>query len=212
MRDAAERRLDQQKPMLLIGTPMCTAFSNIQNLNKAKRDPAVVAAEFEKARVHLRWCCKLYQKQIDRGVYFLHEHPGGATSRKQPEVEALLSQAQVQRVVADQCQYGQQTDQGDPLKKPTGFMSNAPVLLQHLSKRCLGKGGVCSRPLGGMHVECIGKKAQRAAIFQEELCIAILRGIRAQLLTDRRMRPGEVGMVEDSGVMLDGCDEVINAA
>ena len=56
MRDEAERRLDRQKPMLLIGTPMCTAFSNIQNLNKAKRDPAVVKAEFETAFMHLRWC------------------------------------------------------------------------------------------------------------------------------------------------------------
>ena len=27
MRDQAEKRLDRQKPMLLIGTPMCTAFS-----------------------------------------------------------------------------------------------------------------------------------------------------------------------------------------
>ena len=124
-------------------------------------------------------------------------------------MEALLSQEQVQRVVADQCQYGQQTDQGDPLKKPTGFMSNAPLLIQHLGKRCFGKGGLCSRPLGGKHVECIGKKAQRAAIFQEELCVAILRGIRAQLLADKRMRPGEVGMVEEAGVMLDGHDEVV---
>ena len=54
---------------------MCIAFSNIQNLKKAKRDPKFVAAEIEKARVHLRWCCHLYQRQIDRGAYFLHEHP-----------------------------------------------------------------------------------------------------------------------------------------
>ena len=123
----------------------------------------------------------------------------------------MLSQEQVHRVVADQCQYGQQTEQGDPLKKPTGFMSNAALLLQHLGKRCFGKGGLCTRPAGGMHVECIGKKAQRAAIFQEELCVAILRGIRAQLIADRRMRRGEVGMVEESGVMLDGHDEVLMA-
>ena len=107
MRDEAERRLDHQKPMLLIGTPMRTAFSKIQNLNKARRDPAVVKAEYEKALVHLRWCCRLYQKQIDRGVSFLHEHPAGATSWKQPEIEALLSQECVKRVVADLCQLGQ---------------------------------------------------------------------------------------------------------
>ena len=60
-RDEAEKVLDEQRPHLLIGTPMCIAFSNIQNLNKAKRDPKIVAAEIEKARVHRRWCCHLYQ-------------------------------------------------------------------------------------------------------------------------------------------------------
>ena len=59
---------------------MFTAFSNIQNINKAKRDPKVVAAEIEKARVHLAGCCHLYQRQIDRGGYFLHVHPRLATS------------------------------------------------------------------------------------------------------------------------------------
>ena len=34
---------------------MCAAFSNIQNLNKAKRDAGVVKAEINKARFHLAW-------------------------------------------------------------------------------------------------------------------------------------------------------------
>ena len=143
------------------------AFSNIQNLNKAKRDPAVVQAEIEKARVHLSWCCRLYQKQIDRGGYFLHEHPRLATSWREPEIENVLEREGVSKVVADQCQLRQQTEEGDPLKKPTGLMSDAPLLLKHLAKRCLGRHGLCTRLQGGRHVECLGTKAQRAAIFQE---------------------------------------------
>ena len=61
-RDEAEKLLDEQRPHLLIGSLMCIAFSNIQNLNKAKHDPNVVAAEIEKARVHLSWCCHLYHR------------------------------------------------------------------------------------------------------------------------------------------------------
>ena len=58
-------------------------------------------------------------------------------------------------------------------------------------------------------MECLGKKAQRAAIFQDELCIAILRGFKRQLLRDRRMRHGEVGLTQhEEGVMHDGDDEV----
>ena len=53
--------------------------------------------------------------------------------------------------------------------------------------------------------------AQRAAIVQEELCVAILRGFRAQMLTDSRMRYDEVGLVTDyDGIMMDGVDEIRN--
>ena len=53
------------------------------------------------------------------------------------------------------------------------------------------------------------KKAQRAAILQEGLCVAILRGFRNQLLADRRIRKGEVGVMHsDDGVMLDGADGI----
>ena len=121
----------------------------------------------------------------------------------------ILQRQGVGRVVADQCQFGQETDIGDPLKKPTGFMSNAPELLDELNRRCFGRRGLCSRPKGGAHAECLGKKAQRAAIFQDELCIAILRGFKRQLLRDRRMRHGEVGLTQhEEGIMHDGDDEV----
>ena len=53
-----------------------------------------------------------------------------------------------------------------------------------------------------------GEESKRAAIFQEELCGTILRGFRAQLLLDRRMRPGEAGVVEAEGVECDGDDEI----
>ena len=113
---------------------MCTAFSNIQNLDKAKRDPKIVAAEIEKARVHLRWCCHLYQRQIDTGAYFLREHLRLATSWREPEITSILRQQGVDKVTGDQCQLGQQTDSGDALKKPTGFMSNAPRLFRKRNK------------------------------------------------------------------------------
>ena len=113
-RKEAEELLDEQRPRLLIGSPMCTAFSHIQNLNKAKRDPNVVAAEIENARIHFKWCCHLYQRQVDRGAYFLHEHPRLATSWHEPEITNLLRQEGIDKVSADQCQLGQQTDSGDP--------------------------------------------------------------------------------------------------
>ena len=95
--------------------------------------------------------------------------------------------------MADQCQFGQETDSGDPLRKPIGFMPNVPELLDELNRRCFGRRGLCSGPRGGTHAECFGKKAQRAAVFQDKLCIAILRGFKRQMLSDRRMRHGGLG-------------------
>ena len=53
------------------------------------------------------------------------------------------------------------------------------------------------------------KNAQRAAIFHEQLRLPILRGFRAQLHADRRMRKVELSIAESpEGVMLDGPDEI----
>ena len=186
---------------------MCTPFSNFQNLNAGERDPRVIEKEKEAGRRHLEWCCRLYAKQISMGVYFLHEHPAMATSWKEPCVERLLTQEGVSRVRADQCQLGQENDVGDPVMKPTGFMSNSEELLRALGRRCFGKGGLCSRPKGGRHAHCLGKVARRAAIFQEELRVTILRGIRSQLRKDHRLHDGVVGA---NAVMLTGDDEILS--
>ena len=166
MRDRAMERVRREKPMLLIGSPMCTAFSTWQRINDLIRDKDVVAAEKKRAVVHLEFCVELYREQLRHGRYFLHEHPAFTTSWKEPAVMNLLQHQDVERIRADQCQLGQQTLQGDPVKKPTGFMSNAPELLRSLSRRCFGKHGLCSRRSGDRHAEGIGKVAQPAAIFQ----------------------------------------------
>eukprot|EP00972_Heterocapsa_arctica_P106388 15672960-Heterocapsa_arctica.AAC.1 len=61
---------------------MCTAFSALQPLSGRKTDPEVVRRQLVEAEGHLRFCCELYELQIRRGDYFVHEHPAGATSWK----------------------------------------------------------------------------------------------------------------------------------
>ena len=147
----------------------------------------------------------LYRRPISRGAYVLHEHPNGATSWTEPSVLSVLSLQGVQRIRANQCMHGQESDVGNPIKKPTGFMSNSPHLLDALHKRCFGRRGLCSRPSGGMHQNCLGKVARRAAIFIDTMCEMILSGFSAQMKADRRMRGNEVGV---NHVMLDGSDDL----
>ena len=68
----------EHEPLLIVGSPCCTMFSQMQNLNQKhwldkERRPR------EGVR-HLRFLGEVYQFQIDRGRVFLHEHPAGALS------------------------------------------------------------------------------------------------------------------------------------
>ena len=188
-REKAELLLDTERPLLLVGSPSCTPFSVLTHCNKGRRDPEVVARERVAGMVHLAWCCKLYLKQLERGHYFLHEHPAGASSWDEQCIREVWAKVGVRRVVAHQCQLGQCTDDGSPVKKPTGFMSNSSEILEEFNVQCFGRKGICTRAGGGQHVPCQGKVARRAAIFQHKLCEAILIGLRNQMGKDKRMRP-----------------------
>jgi hypothetical protein len=138
MRKRAWVKIEEEQPMLLIGSPMCTAFSAWQHINNSKRDPEVTFKEYQRGLSHLRFCCELYEYQVAHGRYFLHEHPAQATSWCTEEVKKIMDLENVDRSVAHQCQYGAQHE-GHPIKKPTGFMSNSIEIRKALSKVCKGK-------------------------------------------------------------------------
>ena len=82
----------------------------------------------------------------------------------------------VRRIRSDQCQHAQESDLGNPVKKPTGFMSNAAQLLGALDRRCFGRKGLCSRPgaastriaLAKPHAELPSSPTRCARRFFEE--------------------------------------------
>eukprot|EP00972_Heterocapsa_arctica_P002690 398198-Heterocapsa_arctica.AAC.1 len=62
-------RIQNEKPQLPIGSPMCTPFSCIQALNWGHMEPS---------------------GNLAAGRYFLHEHPATATSWQDPKVIAFM--------------------------------------------------------------------------------------------------------------------------
>ena len=60
MRERALKKVREEKPYVLIGSPMCTAFSIWQRINDKIRDAGVVAAEKKRAVIHLEFCIELY--------------------------------------------------------------------------------------------------------------------------------------------------------
>ena len=112
----------------------------------------------------------------------------------------------VRRINADQCQLGAEVpsgpDQGQPIKKATGFMSNAPWLLRALDRQCHGHGW-CSRRKKGTHVHAEGSLTRKTAIYSDKLCRAIIKGMTDQLTADGMVKPGEVGInaLDDDEIM-----------
>ena len=179
-----------RRSLLLIGSPMCSAFSNIQNLNWGRMSEEDSARIKEYGLRHLKFACKLYELQRELQLYFLHEHPASATSWKEPCVTRLLNKPGVEKVTSDMCVYGmkQEDDEGEALiKKPTSFMTNAPAIARRLSQRCTG---------GHRHITLMGGRSKRAEVYPQQLCREILYGLIEQAKHDGRMMgDGCVGLI-----------------
>ena len=102
----------------------------------------------------------------------------------------------------------QEAENGEPIWKPTGFMSKCEDILKQLNRRCKGNKGQYSRREGGTHQLCSGKTARRAVIFQRELCEGVLIGLKNYMTRHRRMKNNEQFYTEGCGIMIDGDDDV----
>ena len=103
------RRVNETKPKLLIGSPPCTMFSRLQQLNIHVQGPEwklKFDTERVKAVEHIKCCIRLFRLQRNRGDYFLFEHPESADSWDLPEVQEFLKTEGVMTSVVDQCMYG----------------------------------------------------------------------------------------------------------
>ena len=66
----AGARVEEDKPYLLIGSPVCKACCTWQRLTALRRDPLEVRREYLNAMAHLRFVCQLQQFQTDSGDTF----------------------------------------------------------------------------------------------------------------------------------------------
>ena len=198
-REKAMKMVRDQRPYMLIGSPMCTAFCAWQALNAARStDRSRMKLAYDRAVRHIEFTVELYREQHQGGRLFLHEQPQSATSWNLRCLKSLAEIPGVGRVVGDQCQFGAEVKngklRGSPVKKPTGFLSNSAEVLRALSRRCTGQSGECSRPRGGHHALCSGQIAKDAAIYPRGLCRAIIEGVALQMRADGIIKNGCLGM------------------
>jgi len=72
-------------------------------LNRAKRSPGETKQQRDIAERRLHVACRAYKRQYDCGRLFLHEHPHGADSWTDEEMEALAKLPGVHRVKGPMC-------------------------------------------------------------------------------------------------------------
>jgi len=167
---------------------MCTAFSQLQNLNwgRSKEQDEKLAAAWKRACRHLDFAMELYQKQIDGGRYFVHEHPATASSWRMESVKRIQRHDEVVTTIGDQCEYGLTTRDryGEAAaRKPTRFMTNSTHVAEELSMRCQNEG----RPLEQRHrhIPLMNGRASKAQEYPKELCEAIVKGVQSQIEADK---------------------------
>ena len=88
MRQRVIARINTDTPLLIIGSPMCTDWSSMMNLNWGKMTTEEKERRMKAARKHLRFCVRVYRHQVKEGRDYVHEHPAQARSWQEPEMKA----------------------------------------------------------------------------------------------------------------------------
>ena len=177
-RERCKQRILKDKPWLLVGSPPCTAFSSLQNLNRQRLEDKKWRAMIEHGTRHLLFTLELYELQLQAGRYILHEHPLSATSWHLQEMQEFMSRWDLQRFSCHMCRVGMvgtPSESSGLVKKPTGFLTNAEYIQTRLNLHCVDGHG---------HIPLLDGRAKRAQQYPEQLCRAILMGLKEQLTAD----------------------------
>ena len=179
------------KPLMVIGSPPCVAFSNLQALSRNKRDCGIVKKEMGQAVGHLKFCMEIYRIQASAGRLFMHEHPHSASSWRRQEVIEIMTMPGVGTITIDMCAFGMVATDGDgeaPAKKSTNIMSNSPEVLKSVSRRCVN-GDPSKKDEHHRHVQLTGGKAKACQVYPRAFCRAVCQGVASE----KKLR--ELGMM-----------------
>ncbi len=174
------RMIAEGKPLFVIGSPPCTAFSTIQNLNSKKRDPKIIQAEKAAGERHMEFSMQVYKMQIRGKRFFVHEHPVGASSWKMQSMVELLAEDEVDVVSVDMCAFGMTTTVDGkemPVLKRTRIASNSHEVLKRVGVKCANQGGVGEKHT---HASLEGGRTKLAQVYPKKFCQAVCEGIAAQ--------------------------------
>ena len=164
-------------------TPPCTMFSMLQFLGRNRTreqleaDP-VYQQKFRDAMILLTFAVVVCLDQHRRGKFYVFEQPWTAMSWRKKVVQRLLKLPGTYVARSDQCCFGMQDRDQNPIRKRTGFLCNSRWIARAVAKTCSKQ---------HVHQHCVGvskgmPRAQEAARYTTPLIDAILKGLAHELL------------------------------
>ena len=121
-------------------------FSPMQNINQKHQIGETWERKKQEGMDLLIFATQCYWDQIERGMFFLHEHRATASSWNTECIMQLMAHPGVYVTTGDMCRWGMRIrdetsdDQDQPYlaKKPTKWMTICKQLADLLSLRCEG--------------------------------------------------------------------------
>ena len=168
----ALRKQEQEAPVLLIASPMCAAFSTLQNLNYRNMTPKELEAKLKAAIDHLDFALKMCEIQAKNGRYFVFEHPVQARSWSLSLVKRLFKYKDVTTVDFDFCQLGMHS-QGYPARKRTRIMTNSLCISKRLSRF------QCDH--SHQHIPLMNGRAGACQVYPRNFCAQLCLGLKEEL-------------------------------
>ncbi|CAE7240586.1 unnamed protein product [Symbiodinium natans] len=193
--EALFRKLEEEKPTLVVGLPPDGPFAGVQrsynSLQKVSKEKE--KSVLEVGRKQVRTCVEAYKFQLGQQKYYLQECPKGAKSWEHTQYQQLSEESYV--VEGPICRWTVNKSggnlEGSSFKKRTRWITNSAALAAALRKTCArtGQERVWKRELAFEE----GKVAARLC-YPPKLVQAIAKGIKAQLVLDGELKElGSVG-------------------
>ena len=180
-----------EKPFSLTGSPPCSQFSRINQLNRGRVSKEVWEWRQAQARRLLHVAIKAYWRQVHSGRYFLHEHPAFASSWDDPKMQQLIAQEGVYLVQGPMCRWGMKVKSAkEPVpgyvRKETRWLTNSPYLAKILEGTCSARRDPTDPQYDWhRHLQLIGgTMCRQAQVYPAALVKAVLPGILKQMEHD----------------------------
>ena len=175
VKDEIERNIRAEKPDLVVGSPMCGPFSQMNSINDQITEADI--ARKKTAIEHLKFTFEFLEIQMKNAKYVICGRPWSSESWKHDIIKEAEARFGMNICKLCQCYFATQeyTDRHGTtglIKKPTGSMTNCPDISQKLNKMCTAD---------HKHVGLFGGLSQKLQAYPEKLVQAVLRGLKNAL-------------------------------